>query len=119
MNSPAKASEHRPRTLQLRDEDRDLLAKYVLAGSSHPELGFQEFEWSLNYMLKLLQDRNTSIRTNKLSTNLVECALWYSNMLDELGEWSHPEGLTFDQWVRNLLPKKLTYDKFWCLIEVI
>ena len=47
----------------------------------------------------------------------IEKALWAANMLDEMGEWWHPRGWSFDRFIDEAVPKDYIFDKRYNTLE--
>lgn len=88
--------------------DLAILLYHVHRGAQHNEVGFEDAQESLESLTKAL-NKEISIPLQNL-----ESALWSANLLDENNEFWHPEGLTFDEWVKKAFGK---YDRFYCLLK--
>lgn len=102
----------RPTHLTVSATTRSVLARDVRDGAESPLVGFEDAERTQEQVIGYLSGGF------RIPTSVVESALWSSNLLNECGTWSHPDGLTFDDWVSSILSKyHLTFDKFWNRIE--
>lgn len=112
---PLKASSlrKRPARIRIKEEDRKLLIRDVKLGKVSSQVGFEDAERTFDTMI-----RELGVHVSLVPIRLVEAALWSSNLLDEIEEWKHPQGIPFDQWVESLLPEGLVFNKFWNTIEI-
>lgn len=87
-----------------------VLLDHVRLGASMPDVGFEDANQTYDSMLRKLN------KVIALPVSDVESALWSANLLDERGKFSHPEGLTFDEFVSKLKKDTETFNKnynFW------
>jgi hypothetical protein len=91
--------------------DLAILLYHVWRGSQEPEIGHADAKESLTTLTNQLN------RKVYLDPALIESALWSANMLDEDGKFWHPHGLTFDEWVRNMLGSRKEYNRNYGTIE--
>lgn len=64
--------------------------------SRNPRVGFEDADQTLGELSGKLASRYVRINTKDL-----ESALWASNLLDELGQFWHPNDVSFDQFVNK------------------
>ena len=79
-----------------------VLLDHVLRGAALPDLiGWEDAENTLKDMTKLLT------KDLYIEKNTLESALWSVNLMNEAGKYSHPLGVGFDDWLKQLLgPRK-------------
>ena len=63
---------------------------------------------------ELLRKVNSKVMVD---TDILESLLFYSNLLDEKESFSHPDGLTFDQFTDRIMGISFKFDKWFNLIE--
>ena len=88
-----------------------VLLYHAHIASQDTDVGFEDANESLD---------NISRRLNKwiyMDPAIIESALWACNLLNEKNKFSHPRGLTFDQFVDKILKGRGKYDTFYNLIE--
>lgn len=88
-----------------------ILLFHVHRGATDDQVGFEDAQETLDTLTRKL---NRPVHSNPV---LLESALWSANLLDEQGKWWHPHGLTFDEFVVQLLGRKVKFDKIYNLIE--
>jgi hypothetical protein len=93
--------------LRLSDEQLAVLLSHMARGAPHPLVGFSHTHKTIDEVVKDLS------RSRIVNLEDVECALWSCNLLDEQGEFMHPYGQTFDQFVLNITPTGKVFDKFF------
>lgn len=75
------------------------------------EIGFEDANDTLE---------NITRRLNKwimVDPAYVESALWACNMLNEKNKFSHPRGLTFEQFVEKILKGRGKFDTFYNIVD--
>lgn len=78
-------------------------------GAAHPEVGWEDTEETLDTYTKKL---NRGVFVPK---ELIESGLWSCSLLDEQGEFWHPRGLTFEQFV-DKVRRRDKFDRRYHLI---
>lgn len=79
---------------------------HVSRGAAHPNVGFEDAERTRGQLYRALAGRAVEIE-------VLESALWSCNLLDEVGAFSHPAGLTFDEFVKEVAPAGRLFNKFF------
>jgi hypothetical protein len=90
--------------------DLAVLLYNVAKGAEDSEVGFEDAQRTIEELF---------LRLNKkimVAPDLLESALWSSNLLNEQGKWTHPAGMTFDEWVKGIVGPD-TFNKTYSLIE--
>ncbi len=105
--------QHLPRYLKLlakiinlSESNVTVLLDHVSRGAAHPSVGFEDAARTRAQLYKALAGRAVELE-------VLESALWSCNLLDEVGSFSHPDGLTFDQFVVDVAPKDMLFHKFF------
>jgi len=76
--------------------DRLLLAACLRKADSHPAIGPMDAFRTTAEMLRRLKSR-------WVDPSVLESALASARFLDEEGEFTHPEGISFDEWLKAFL----------------
>ncbi len=87
--------------------DAAILLQNVLAGAKCDAVGFEDANRTLESLRREL-DRKWSY-----APALLESALWSCNLLNERGEFYHPDGKSFADFLKDVLPGEqfdLTYN---------
>ena len=95
----------------LTKEARDVLLHCIEKGASHPQVGFYDINYTQLQLMRRLR-RSLRVRLSDLSS-----ALWSANLLSEVGEFEHPRGLTFQDFLLECLPDTYEFDYFFSLIK--
>ena len=90
--------------------DAAILLTHVIKGMADKDVGFEDADKTYE------QIRYSLNRDFMLNVDVVESALWSCNLLNERDSFSHPEGLTFDEFVNKMAPKK-RFDHLRNLLE--
>lgn len=98
--------------ISIRPLDLALLIWNVREAAQDAEIGYEDADTSYEYFMANLN------RAMPIKRQVLEAALWASNLLDEAGEFKHPGGYSFEQWLRKLLPPGVAFDRFYNLISV-
>lgn len=77
----------------------------VYRGSDHPQVGYEESRMTMVKMSEYFSNRGMLI-----PKEIVESALWSSNLLDEVGEFWHPQKISFEAFVQRI-NKKQDFDR--------
>jgi len=99
------------KTIPLRALDACVLLIHVHLASKHDKVGFEDAYNTMDDMTKFLE------HTVHVPKHVLESALWSCNMLSEQEEFWHPKGLTFDEFVKRMLPKRKYFDKYYNLVK--
>ena len=75
-----------------------ILLYHVHRGAQHDQVGFEDAQETLDTLTRKLS------RRVPVDPAVLESALWSANLMDEQGQWWHPRGLTFEQFVKGMLP---------------
>lgn len=75
------------------------------------DIGFEDAGRTLEGITRVLNRRVA------LESSVLESALWSCNLLDEKGQFWHPEGLEFERWVKDIIGRNLKYNRVYNLIE--
>lgn len=76
--------------------DLAILLLHVHRGAKDKRVGFEDARETLDSLTQRLNKRVL------VDPTLIESALWSANLLDELGEFEHPKGMSFDEFARKL-----------------
>lgn len=91
--------------------DLVVLLDHLSRGAFHPEVGYENSEVPYKKMVRNLAERTIRIRVSE-----VESALWSCNLMSEIGKFEHPDGLSFDNFVKKMLRGK-DYNYIYNFIE--
>jgi len=91
--------------------DLAILMVNMLEASRDELIGFEPDGTSLDHTL-----RNMAM-TVTLALEDVESALWAANMRNERGNFYHPRGLTFDEFLGSVLGKDYKFNKDYNWID--
>lgn len=80
--------------------DVAILLYAVHRGAGDTEVGFEDARLTLQELTRMLN------KPMSVSREVLESCLWSASLLDEAGKWEHPQGLTFDEWVKGMLGKE-------------
>lgn len=97
--------------MRVRLMDVAVLLEDLYKAKRHPEIGWGDYERTVEEYRRLL---NASI---VLPKEIVEGGLWASNMVSEVGKFSHPDGLSFDQFTKRVIGPKRKFNKVYNWIE--
>jgi hypothetical protein len=93
--------------------DAVVLLYHVHRGTQMQEVGFEDSERTLEQLTRHLSQFKFTITDTAL-----ESALWSCNLLDEQGEFWTPQGLSFDDWLAELIDKNgFAFDKFYNTVQ--
>lgn len=87
-----------------------ILLYHVHRGAEEESVGFEDAQETLDTLTRKLS------KTVFVEPAVLESALWSANLMEEAGEWWHPRGLTFDEWVREVLPG-VKFNRIYNVIE--
>lgn len=93
------------KSLQISLRQLAVLLYNAAAGVKSPHIGHLEAGRSLEGFWYALD------RTTLLDVKDLEAALYLANARDERGEFEHPDGLSFSQFVGQLLPSSFRFDR--------
>ena len=96
-----------PKTVSVRLLDVYALMDNVTRGRDHKDVGHQDVDHTYESLRSHL---NSYIY---LPTDVVQSALWSASMLNEAGEYKHPEDLSYQGLAQKICPPGLTYDEFF------
>lgn len=100
-------------TIKLSLLDGSILMQNSMKASKDKEIGWGDTRFSLGTWKYVLGGEFT------VRQDLVETGLWCAKMLEEKGEFFHPEGLTFDQFLKRMTPAGWEYDPLYCEFKKI
>lgn len=90
-----------------------ILIANVYRAENDPRFAGCHTDHHLEYYLK------RAGRSTKVHITALEASLWACNMLEEAGEFFHPFGLTFDQFIKKIkLTDDYNYDKVYNIIQL-
>jgi hypothetical protein len=98
-------------TVDVRLSDLMALLANVSKGAVDPSIGFHDLDRTLGQIKRQLD------REVQMPKTVVESALWSANLLNEKGEFEHPDHITFNEFINRICKDKHTFDTFWNLIE--
>lgn len=75
-----------------------------------PLVGFEDADRTLTEMELALR------RYVPMRIDVIESALWAANLLNEKGDFFHPRGYAFDEFLAKLLPDR-SFDKVFNTVE--
>lgn len=87
-----------------------VLLYHIKVGESVPDVGYEDAERPIEEILEELK-RQSTVRHKTL-----ERALWSCNLMDEAGLFWHPEGITFKDMLRRVVPVDYRFDREYNLI---
>jgi hypothetical protein len=97
--------------IHLSESNKLILLDNIARGAEHVNVGFEDAARTRGQLEGLI------ISGRALDMEVLESALWSANLLNEEGSFYHPAGLTFDQFVEEILPTNMTFDRFFNLIK--
>lgn len=92
--------------LSISKDTAAVLLEHVSRGAAHPKVGFEDATRTRWHMERAFMERAVDVEA-------VESALWSCNLLDELGEFKHPYGITFDEFLHDITPAGYVFHKFF------
>lgn len=81
----------------------------IYQGALDGEVGFEDAHRTLEGLTAPLN------KSTQVLTSVLESALWSCNLMNEQGKWWHPTGITFDEFLKEVLEKD-SFDKMYNLI---
>lgn len=106
----ARVPNHAKNKVPISVLDLAVLLFYVHRGAADNEVGFVDARESLETLTRELN------KALYVDPTMLESAIWSSNIMDEQGKFWHPEGLTFDEWVRRIA-NGAKYNRVYGLFE--
>ena len=100
---------HRPH-MKVSLADITVLLFHVTKGAVTSSVGFEDANRTLNDIVRVL---NKQVYIDK---GLVESSLWSCNLMSEEGQFWHPAGKSFDEFVKDLLGTE-KFNKTYNVIE--
>jgi hypothetical protein len=91
----------------LSEEQVAVLLDHVFRGAAHPDVGYADANRTMGELHRALVNRRS------VQLEVIESALWSCNLLNDLGAFVHPDGLSFEEFVKKLTPPGKTFDKFF------
>jgi hypothetical protein len=76
--------------------DLSTLLFHLHFGARNERVGFEDAERTLAQVSAKLSHK---VRVEKA---VLESALWSSNLCDEIGKFVHPQGISFDEWMKQM-----------------
>lgn len=97
-----------PNRISIRILDLAVLLYHLRGSAKHPLVGYNDAEKSL---INITSRLNKTVDVDKAD---IERLLYASNMMNEVGAWSHPLGAKFPDWLKSLFGNKFdtTYNVF-------
>ena len=77
--------------------DLAVLIYHMLEGAKDPDIGFEDAQEPLEKVLGKLN------KAYYIDPAVLESALWSCNLMREKGKFTHPKGLSFEDWVKKFL----------------
>lgn len=71
---------------------------HVYLAANDPEIGHNDADHDLKTLISVLKPKIPS----RIKTEAVESALYSCNLMDEAGKFWHPEGKTFDRFIKDM-----------------
>lgn len=94
------------RARPIRVLDLAILLYMVRDAAEDPLVGWEDTHHTLESATRTLNQVTT------IDQDLLENGLWAANLMDEIGKFKHPMGLTLDQWLAKVMEKAGgTFDK--------
>ena len=87
--------------------DLAVLLVNIHKGAEDKGVGFEDAENTLLTLTKKLE----GLRGIPLKSTLLEGALWSCNLLDERGKFWHPQGKSFEDYVKTLTRRGEMFDR--------
>lgn len=84
-----------------------ILLKNVFDASKDDAVGFVDADQTLGTLVREFE------KDVWVNTELLESALYYSNILSEQDKMWHPYGDSFHTFVTKILPKDIGFDKYY------
>lgn len=101
-----------PREVKISLTALAILLHNVFVASKDERIGFVDADQTLGSLTKGLE------KDVWVKTELLESALYYSNMLSEDGNFWHPYGLTFTTFKTNTLPGSIHFDAYFNMLTI-
>lgn len=96
-----------PREVKLSLLNAAVLLRNIYTAAKHGEVGFADANRTLESLIKDME------RDVWFKTEVLESALYYTNMLAELEEMWHPQEIDFPTFITRALPEGVAYDKYY------
>lgn len=90
--------------------DLAILLYHISKGAEREDVGFEDARETIESLTAAL---NNTVRLDK---TYLESALWSANMMDEAGQFWHPQGLTLDAFIKSIVGTG-KFNKKYGLIE--
>jgi hypothetical protein len=91
--------------------DLAVLLCHMHEAENNPNIGFLDTKETATSLGRYL-NKSTHIYSHQ-----IESMLWCSNLLNEEGKWWHPYHESFDEWIKDIVGSKATFNKIYNLIE--
>jgi hypothetical protein len=85
--------------------DVAVFLQHIYKAAGNDKVGFEDARRTLDMLVRELN------RGVLLPPDTIESALWSCNLLDELGEFAHPRGLTFEQFAKRFAFDHEVFDR--------
>jgi hypothetical protein len=96
---------------QVKLRDLTVLIYNVWKGAEDRRVGFEDARETVDSIVAKLN------KTFLTDPSLLESGLWSCNLLNEQGEFWHPQGRTFDEFVREILAPGERFHRAYNVIE--
>ena len=98
------------RKLSVKLSDIMVLMYHLHMANDRAGIGFEDADYTIEEIMVELE------KAAPLLKDVLERALWSCNLMDEAGYFWHPDGITFDSFIRRLLKGRARFDKRYNLI---
>lgn len=106
----AKPVNKEAQTISISLRESLILLDNIYRANQDSEIGFE-------HAVKTIEDLVAPMEAARVELNLtdIESALWSCQLLDEKGAFWHPQGKTFDEFLKEISEEE--FNKFYCWFE--
>ena len=101
-----------PREVKVSLTAMSILLHNVFMAAKDSRIGFVDADRTLGELIKGME------KAVWVNTEVLESALYYSNILSEDQNFWHPMASDFDTFVKRSLPYEIEYDKFYNTLSI-
>jgi len=93
--------------------DLAALVECLAKGKANNAVGFEDAVRTYNQVLNIL---NVKVAVDQ---EVVESALWSANLLNDIGMFTHPLSVDFNQMIQRITPEGFKFDSEFNLMEKV
>lgn len=105
MTNQPLINEEGQKTYRITGLDALVLLVHIIQGAKHPEVGFEDTNHTRGQLRHALDCEIV------VTEDVLESALWSCNLMDETKAFWHPDGLSFEEFVKGLSSQD--FDRFY------